>query len=211
MINVNGGKIFLISFFITILIISIFFIIPKSRKVLIKAFKEESVAMAMGTCSFILGGLILIIPIIKDNLIQVTQEEKLNVIVNESEKEIASLNLKQEINGDIKGSFVLGMGGVNGNVGTESYFYFYTKENNRYKLEKINADIVAIEETNEVTPKIVYREYNDMIVTNQIPTKLGEKLRLKEDKLETTYDKKSETILYIPIGSIVENYNPNIE
>ena len=84
----NGGKISLISLSITILIISIFFIIPKSRKVLIKAFKEELVAMAMGTCAFILGGLILISPIIRDSLIQVTQEEKLNVIVNESEKEI---------------------------------------------------------------------------------------------------------------------------
>ncbi|WP_302640410.1 hypothetical protein [uncultured Clostridium sp.] len=208
----NGGKISLISLSITILIISIFFIIPKSRKVLIKAFKEELVAMAMGTCAFILGGLILISPIIRDSLIQVTQEEKLNVIVNESEKEIASLKWKQGINGDIKGSFVLGMGGVSGNVGTESYFYFYTKENNRYKLEKINTDIVLIEETNEVNPKIVYREYNDMVVANQIPTKLGEKLGLKEDKFEvTTSDKKSETILYIPVGSIVENYNPNVE
>lgn len=104
------------------------------------------------------------------------------------------------------------MGGVSGNVGTESYFYFYTKENNRYKLEKINTDIVLIEETNEVNPKIVYREYNDMVVANQIPTKLGEKLGLKEDKFEvTTSDKKSETILYIPVGSIVENYNPNVE
>lgn len=57
-----------------------------------------------------------------------------------------------------------------------------------------------------------YREYNDMVVANQIPTKLGEKLGLKEDKFEvTTSDKKSETILYIPVGSIVENYNPNVE
>lgn len=30
---------------------------------------------------------------------------------------------------------------------------FYTKENNRYKLKKINTDIVLIEETNKINFK----------------------------------------------------------
>ena len=104
------------------------------------------------------------------------------------------------------------------------YFYFYTKENNRYKLEKIEREKVELEETNEVNPKIVYRKFEDVEDIIKTPTQIGELLGLKFEKETINLDtisnrfmgfykgsRKSETVLYIPVGSIVENFNPNVE
>ena len=55
------------------------------------------------------------------------EEKTQRVNVIETEKEIVSLNFKQEINGSIDGNFILGIGSVDGNINNESYFYFYTK------------------------------------------------------------------------------------
>lgn len=205
----NNIIIISISLCITILIVAIFFIIPKSRRVLIKAFKEEFIVMSLSIIMCILLGLLVFTNISRIVLMDTKQEEKVNII--ENEKEIVSLNLNQGISGAMNGSFILGIGSINGNVDTETYFYFYTKEDNKYKLEKINTEIALIEETDEVNPKIVYREYNNVVVVTQIPTKLGEKLGLNIEEFEYTNTKNNETILYIPSGSIVENYNPNLQ
>jgi len=152
------------------------------------------------------------------------EEKTQRVNVIETEKEIVSLNFKQEINGSIDGNFILGIGSVDGNINNESYFYFYTKENNRYKLEKIEREKVELEETNEVNPKIVYRKFEDVEDIIKTPTQIGELLGLKFEKETINLDtisnrfmgfykgsRKSETVLYIPVGSIVENFNPNVE
>lgn len=196
---------FLISFSIPILIV---FLIPPLRKFIIEGFKAS-----FGTTSMVVifVSLFLAIPlslIVRENLFQITTEENVEII--ENEKEIVSLNFKQGISGELNGNFTLGMGSVNGEIGTESYFYFYTKIENRYKLEKVNAETVLLEETNNINPKIVYRQYNEIKVTTHTPNKLGEFLGLSITNYKRINKEKSETILYIPVGSIIENYNPNL-
>lgn len=196
---------FLISFSIPILIV---FLIPPLRKFIIEGFKAS-----FGTTSMVVifASLFLAIPlslIVRENLFQITTEENVEII--ENEKEIVSLNFKQGISGELNGNFTLGMGSVNGEIGTESYFYFYTKIENRYKLEKVNAETVLLEETNNINPKIVYRQYNEIKVTTHTPNKLGEFLGLSITNYKRINKEKSETILYIPVGSIIENYNPNL-
>lgn len=218
----NSLRILCISLIICILLMFIIFIIPKLRKALIEVFKEDF--------RFVILFFINIIAICSISYIIIMgislKEEKIQrVNVIETEKEIVSLNFKQEINGSIDGNFILGIGSIDGDINTESYFYFYTKENNRYKLEKIAREKVELEETNEVNPKIVYRKFEDVQDIIKTPTKIGKLLGLKLEKeenikLDTLSNRfmglykgsiKSETVLYIPVGSIVENFNPNVE
>lgn len=196
---------FLISFSIPILTI---FLIPPLRKFLIEGFKASFGTASIVVIFVTLLSTLPLAPIVRASLVQITTEENVEII--EDEKEIVSLNLNQGINGNLNGNFTLGMGSVSGKVGTESYFYFYTKIENRYKLEKVNAETVLLEETNNVNPKIVYRQYNEIKVTTHTPNKLGEFLGLSITNYKYNNKEKSETILYIPVGSIIENYNPNL-
>lgn len=79
---------------------------------------------------------------------------------------------------EVNGHFILGCG----NVDTDSYYYFYIKSvYDTYKLEKLHSNNVLIKESNE-TPKI---------------------LQVKEANSEKVF-----TIIYVPVGTIVEsNYN----
>lgn len=217
----NSLRILCFSLIISIVLISIIFIIPKSRKYLIKTFKEDFAFMILFLTSIMAISLVNYI-ILTELSLKEEKTQRVNVI--ETEKEIVSLNFKQEINGSIDGNFILGIGSVDGNINNESYFYFYTKENNRYKLEKIEREKVELEETNEVNPKIVYRKFEDVEDIIKTPTQIGELLGLKFEKETINLDtisnrfmgfykgsRKSETVLYIPVGSIVENFNPNVE
>jgi hypothetical protein len=70
----------------------------------------------------------------------------------------------------------------------------------------------VIEETDE-TPKIVYRELKEVADKIKTPTKFGDFLGLtyKKDEAKWIISSEKEIILYIPIGSIIENFNPNVE
>lgn len=151
----------------------------------------------------------------------VTLTVKLNVnrvntinsnVVEETEKEIVSLNIKNNINGEAKGFFV-GIGGVNGNISEEEYYYFYTKNNNRYKLEKVSADNVELIE-DEGTPKIVYKKVNETksvkVTTGNFSKFLGFNF---DDEYELNYGavEKEEILIYIPPNSILSNFDVNLE
>ena len=207
---------FLFIVFIGLLLIS--FLIKPIRKRLIEDFKDKEFRYVM----IVLLGIFLIVYLCVGTLILSifsyrTNYEKRDV-VEETEKEIVSLNLNKDINGSVDGGFILGIGSVGGTVNTENYYYFYTKENNRYKLEKINAEEVFIEETNDNNSKIIYRKTKTVKDKIRNPNKFGEWLGLEVNKFENVQSildlmnkTEYEIILYIPIGSIIENFNPNVE
>lgn len=128
--------------------------------------------------------------------------------IKENVTEIASVTLNSDSSSSLNGSFVLGSGTIKGESEVENYFYFYTKdENGRYKLDKINASTVLIDEDNEKGPNIVvYETYNEVITQ---PTKFGKLLGFKEETNEHLDDSETETVMYLPEESIIKDYNPN--
>ncbi len=144
---------------------------------------------------------------------------KENVI--ETQKEIVNLNIKSNVNGEINGSFFIGTGGVGDSINDEEYYYFYTKTDNRYKLEKVLAKDVELIEYDGI-PKIVHKEtklIKDRKRTNGVITdflKLDFNKEWEEnlslfDMIEYGDSEKEETVIYIPKDSIFTNFNPNLE
>ena len=132
--------------------------------------------------------------------------------ISETEKEIVSLNIKSSVNGDINGSFFVGIGGISGNIDDEEYYYFYTKTDNKYKLEKALAkDIELIEY--DGTPKIVHKEIKTSEIGNMSNGALANFLKLDftDEWVKGFPQKSKETTIYIPKNSIITGFNPNIE
>lgn len=135
--------------------------------------------------------------------------ESAEPVVKENVAKIASLNLNRDPSSSVGGSFILGTGSVNVDTSTEIYFYYYTQdENGRYKLDKINAGTVLIDESNEVEPCIkTTSTYN---VSKADISKLGEFLGFKEETKEYLVEDSVERVIYIPEGSVIQSYNPNL-
>lgn len=129
--------------------------------------------------------------------------------VVESSVSITSVNLNSDPSISGSGSFILGSGSISIDSSIENYFYYYVKdENNRYRLDKINAETVLLEESNEREPSIVTFDTYEVVAT--IPTTFGKILGFKEESNEHLNSYLTETVMYIPEGSIVKDYNPNM-
>lgn len=91
------------------------------------------------------------------NFFDVNCETTIKENVTEIQKEIVSLNIKSNINGETDSFFFIGTGIVAGSINDEEYYYFYSKTDNRYRMEKVLAkDVVLIEY--DGVPKVVYEE-----------------------------------------------------
>lgn len=122
--------------------------------------------------------------------------------------DIASINLNSNTSGSLKGSFILGSGFISGESNIENYFYFYVKdEDGRYKLDKLNAEDVLLEETDKVNPSVLVSNTYNVIET--VPTKFGRLLGFRNESREYLDESLNKTIIRIPVGSIVQEYNPN--
>lgn len=135
--------------------------------------------------------------------------ESAEPVVKENVAKIASLNLNRDPSSSVGGSFILGTGSANVDTRTEVYFYYYTQdENGRYKLDKINAGTVLIDESNEVESCIkTTSTYN---VSKADISKLGEFLGFKEETKEYLVEDSVERVIYIPEGSVIQSYNPSL-
>lgn len=124
--------------------------------------------------------------------------------------DIASINLNNNTSETLTGSFILGTGSISSESKVESYFYFYVKDQaGRYKLDKLNAEDVLLEETNEVNPSVLTSKTYDVVET--VPTKFGKLLGFRNESREYIDDSLTETVIRIPVGSIVQEYNPNLQ
>lgn len=198
-------------FIVSILIILVFtfisLIFKESRSALIELFKEAKIFLVIAFSVLLI--IFLFVGFIITSFFTYSIKYEKREVIEETAKEIVSLNYNKEING----GFTLGFSGIgNGNLNTDNYYYFYSKDNNRYKLEKINVEDVFIEETDEA-PKIVYRKLKEVADKIKTPTKFGDFLGLtyKKDEAKWIIFSEKEIILYIPTGSIIENFNPNVE
>lgn len=135
-------------------IMLILFFFKKTKKALINAIRKYMLSIFEYLFYSYFIYLIIGFIVANANLFSKSYEDR--IISNETEKEIVSLNLTQSTEGYINGGFILGYGYVDGRSTMESYYYFYTKENDLYKLEKVNAEGTLIKETDEEEPKIIY-------------------------------------------------------
>ncbi len=201
---------------IIIIFIGILIFIEKGERV--KLIKSEC-----GVLAFISSILYMIVVFIIGIVISldVNYESNIKENVIETEKEIVNLNIKSNVNGEINGSFFIGTGGVGGSINDEEYYYFYTKTDNRYKLEKVLAKDVELIEYDGI-PKIVYKETKLIKERKRTNGVVSDFLKLyfnKEweenlslfDLMKYGDSEKEETIIYIPKDSIFTNFNPNLE
>ncbi|MCR1950417.1 hypothetical protein NSA50_04970 [Clostridium sp. DSM 100503] len=201
---------------IIIIFIGILIFIEKGERV--KLIKSEC-----GVLAFISSILYMIVVFIIGIVISldVNYESNIKENVIETEKEIVNLNIKSNVNGEINGSFFIGTGGVGGSINDEEYYYFYTKTDNRYKLEKVLAKDVELIEYDGI-PKIVYKETKLIKERKRTNGVVSDFLKLyfnKEweenlslfDLMKYEDSEKEETIIYIPKDSIFTNFNPNLE
>lgn len=203
---------------LTIIIIFIVIFIFTEKAERVEFIKSECRVFAfISSILFILSPFIIGIVISFD----VNYESNIKENVIETEKEIVNLNIKSNVNGEIDGSFFIGTGGVGGSINDEEYYYFYTKTDNRYKLEKVLAKDVELIEYDGI-PKIVHKEtklIKDRKRTNGVITdflKLDFNKEWEEnlslfDMIEYGDSEKEETVIYIPKDSIFTNFNPNLE
>jgi hypothetical protein len=92
-----------------------------------------------------------------------------------------------------EGNFTLGCGTIDG----VSYYFFYQKLNNGgYKQGKVKADVATIFETNSKLPRIQYYKYE--FVNKEL------------DKW--MFPPQNEKVnIYVPVGSVKQNYTFNLE
>lgn len=216
MFILNIFKSSIYSFIISIpftLVISIFMIKEPDKKT-IEIIKKEC-GLWLGLVlfiNFILSAVLTII-IFTSALIDCPQEIHIkSEVISETEKEIVNLNIKSSVNGDINGNFFVGIGGLSGNIADEEYYYFYTKTDNKYKLEKVLAKDVELIEY-DGTPKIVYKEIKTYEVGNMSNGALANFLKLDftDEWVKGFPERSEETTIYIPKNSIITGFNPNIE
>lgn len=132
-------------------------------------------------------------------------------------QEIMALNLENSQ----KGEFFLGCGSVSG----DPYYFYYTQDqNNNIKLHKLKAADVTLRYcTDKETPKIEEYTTIDQSVLTKKPTFwdnfLLEYLQYKDNNVgdvvseqPSTFfaDKATKTIIYIPEGSIQNNYDASL-
>ena len=199
-----------------IIAIGIFFCTDKGERIdRIKNDLFGLIALSIGMCT-IVALIILFI-----TFLGVKYETTIKENITENEKEIVNLNIKSNVNGEINGSFFIGTGSVRGSIDEEGYYYFYTKTDNRYKLEKVLVNDVELIEYDGV-PKIVHKEIKLTKLKKRINGALSNFLKLDFNKEweenfssfdENKYgsSKQEETIIYIPKDSIFTNFNPNLE
>lgn len=204
----NLMKLLLLSTLILIFLIIILLIIPKTRalveKELISYFNYYLGPPLLTLISILI---ILLIFILLQNITLDIQKHT-DIRNTKTEKEIFSFSLNNEPTtntNNITKSFSLGIT----NSDTESYYCFFIKENNKYKLKKENAKTTYIEKTNNITPKILYDEKKEFLIVTYNPTKIGEKLGLKKEKRENITSKNIEKTIYIPEESVIQNCNSN--
>lgn len=101
-----------------------------------------------------IGCIIFLISIITTPILMVTgiiiRQEDAN-LTEDVAYEIYSIN----DNIESKGNFVLGAG----HIESTDYYYFYIKTDKGFKVEKIEATNAYIQETDEVSPRIIYQYY----------------------------------------------------
>lgn len=198
----NTTKLLIISASIIIFLIILLLIIPKTREFICRFFEllidcsVSSLAIVLLFMIFIAITIILN-GIFNRTLINKTSYTETNNI--QTEKEIFSLDLNYE-----SGSFTLGVY----NVETDFYFYFLTKENNQYKLEKLNSETAYLEETNDGNPRLTYTEESKILITEYTPTKTGEFLGLKKEKYTNVQSKNIKKTIHIPKNSLIKEYKP---
>ena len=108
-----------------------------------------------------------------------------------SKIEIASLELVQETSG----MFVLGSGGADEDV---VYYFYQVLPDGGYKLDSISAESTVIKEFDRVSNLVPSVERYDRVMWQRllIPA-FGQ-------------DDGAKYIIYIPRGSIIQQYNPNV-
>lgn len=214
MLILNIFKSFIYSFIISIpfTLGIVIFMVRESGKKTIEMLRKEWDVWLVLFINLILSAVLTII-IFLSAFISCHRESHIkSEVISETEKEIVSLNIKSSVNGDINGSFFVGIGGISGDIDDEEYYYFYTKTDNKYKLEKALAkDIELIEY--DGTPKIVHKEIKTSEIGNSSNGALANFLKLDfNDEWVMGFPQKSkETTIYIPKNSIITGFNPNIE
>lgn len=214
----NVLKILIYSIIITVILATIYVFWSSEKGYRIRYIKEE-----FGDVAFISSILFIIISFLIGGGIffDLNYEDTIKERVIENEKEIVNLNIKSNVNGELNGSFFIGTGGIGGNISDEEYYYFYTKKDNKYKLEKVLAKDIELIEYDGI-PKIVHKEIKLTKEKKRTNGFICDLLKLnfnKEwetnlslfDELEYGWAEKEETIIYIPKNSIFTNFNPNIE
>ena len=194
----------------------VFFKNKEKRKIII--FKEDLVVY--GICS-VIAILFLSLSIYSVAFLTLNRESNIKEVVSEIEKEIVNLNIKTSVNGELNGSFFIGTGGVGGSINDKEYYYFYTKIDNKYKLEKVLAENAELIEYDGI-PKVVYREIKLIKEKKRTNGVISNLLKLdfnKEwetnisllDEFEYGDSKQEKVIIYIPKNSIFTSFNPNLE
>lgn len=171
-------------------------------------------------CS-VIAILFLSISIYSVAFLTLNRESNIKEVVSEIEKEIVNLNIKTSVNGELNGSFFIGTGGVGGSINDKEYYYFYTKIDGKYKLEKVLAENAELIEYDGI-PKVVYREIKLIKEKKRTNGVISNLLKLdfnKEwetnisllDEFEYGDSKQEKVIIYIPKNSIFTSFNPNLE
>lgn len=210
----NIEKLSIITMVVTIIVPPILlFIIPSSRRFIVDEFFLDLTSFLCGIMFGFLYiliaigiSIIVVFPTLK--AISLKTHTYTDTKKHHSEKNIRSLYLNSEpklYQETINESFSLGVTVVN----TDSYFYFFAEENGRYKLDKVNANETYIEETDVVEPKVISDEEKEVFISETNPTNIGKFLGLEQEITERVISEKTESIIYIPVGSIIENYSPN--
>src|SRR5690554_1436757 len=106
-----------------------------------------------------------------------------------------TLTMKEELysldsQSAVEGRFFLSFGTIN----TETYYYFYIKQDGYFKLEKLNSRVVRILEDDNLTPGLY------------LESEAGQKMYLFGKEVLP----KKRKILVIPKGSITNEFNPNL-
>lgn len=228
----SSGFRLIIYIFITSIILYIVsaLIIKRILKGSVKEFKEGKFwafhslgviyLFSMIICLFIS----LIVWLFIGNIDTNTEVKLTSEVIEHTEKEIVNLNINSNIEGSLSGFFV-GLGAVKGSLSSNEYYYFYVKNDDKYKLEKVKAEDVSIVEYDGV-PKIVHTVEELKKVTIITYGKISKKLGIGEDGevietinnddrakygYEPYNDTKEETLLYIPKNSITTEFKPNLE
>ena len=188
--------------------------IKEAGRKIIEIIKEDwGEFLGVGLFSNFILSVLLTIIIVTSSLINCPKETHIkSEVTSETEKEIVNLNIKSSVNGDISGNFFVGIGGLNGNIADEEYYYIYTKTDNKYKLEKVLAKDVDLIEY-DGTPKIVYKEIKTSKIGNMSNGALANffKLDFTDEWVMGFTQISEETTIYIPKNSIITGFNLNID
>lgn len=197
----NTTKMIIISILTIIVLISLLFSIPKTRKNTSKFFMFFLDNIIGIPTIFLMFLLLLIASTGTLKNILLNKHTYTDIENTQTEKEIFSLDLNNEPN-----SFLLGVISLD----SDFYFYFLVQEKNQYKLEKLNSESVYLEEITDGTPRVVYSEESKSLVTNYNPTKIGKLLGIKQEQYKNETTKTLKNTIYIPKGSIIKEHNPNL-